>query len=388
MMVYLWLILAALALPQSTVLVSDGFEIEHVEAGRGRDVVLIHGFGDSIETWGRCWNLLAEEANVHAYNTLGVGRSNSPRFFHDPLLPPKGQPENPYPLYDLDTYVEQLLALLEAKKIKKAVLVGHSLGAQVALTVAALHPERVAGLVLIDPSGGSKMAPIVPQAYADIIGQVNGDDNKHTEALVRRILTDLLPDTQPLPDSLVHRFLAPWESAEGRRTIRNPIMQFRLQNPQVLYRAMTAGRVASGAKAPKHRVLVIWGEEDAWFPVEGMDEYLRHLPGASTLGVPQAGHLPHWEKPVTVCPALASFVGSKSGVLAPPSWTREDLVQCAKNTDEQANASHCLRALGFLAAGDTEVEDLILELATDAKIGAAAQLSLKDVSEARLVAIV
>lgn len=52
---------------------------------------------------------------------------------------------------DSETWCDDLVALLDAEGLDRAIVVGHSLGAQVALRLAARHPARVAGLVLIDP---------------------------------------------------------------------------------------------------------------------------------------------------------------------------------------------------------------------------------------------
>ncbi len=51
----------------------------------------------------------------------------------------------------LETWCDDLLALLDAEGAASAVVVGHSLGAQVALALAAAHPARVDALALIDP---------------------------------------------------------------------------------------------------------------------------------------------------------------------------------------------------------------------------------------------
>jgi pimeloyl-ACP methyl ester carboxylesterase len=50
-----------------------------------------------------------------------------------------------------ETWCDDLVALLDAERQAQAIVVGHSLGAQVALRLAQRHPARVAGLVLIDP---------------------------------------------------------------------------------------------------------------------------------------------------------------------------------------------------------------------------------------------
>lgn len=52
---------------------------------------------------------------------------------------------------DMDTWCQDLSAVLEAEGYDQALIVGHSLGAQVAVHFAARHPANVSGLVLIDP---------------------------------------------------------------------------------------------------------------------------------------------------------------------------------------------------------------------------------------------
>ena len=52
---------------------------------------------------------------------------------------------------DTETWCDDPVALLDAERVARAVVVGHSRGAQVALQMAARHSARVAGLMLIDP---------------------------------------------------------------------------------------------------------------------------------------------------------------------------------------------------------------------------------------------
>jgi pimeloyl-ACP methyl ester carboxylesterase len=62
----------------------------------------------------------------------------------------RGESDKPDKGYSLAHHNEDLLALLDHFGLKKAVLVGHSLGAHIAVRFAAVHPERVAKLVLVD----------------------------------------------------------------------------------------------------------------------------------------------------------------------------------------------------------------------------------------------
>jgi pimeloyl-ACP methyl ester carboxylesterase len=78
----------------------------------------------------------------------------------------------------LEIWCDDLLNVLDAERYERAVLVGHSLGAQVAVYFAARYPERVAGLVLIDPvlrealHGGARWLPRVAPLLRLVIGLI------------------------------------------------------------------------------------------------------------------------------------------------------------------------------------------------------------------------
>jgi len=100
---------------------------------RGRAVVCIHGLTANHTCWASVADLLSPAHRLIAYDLRGRGESD--------------KPETGYSLAHHD---EDLRGLLDHFGLGKAVLVGHSLGAHIALRFAAHHPERVAQLVLID----------------------------------------------------------------------------------------------------------------------------------------------------------------------------------------------------------------------------------------------
>jgi pimeloyl-ACP methyl ester carboxylesterase len=100
---------------------------------RGRAVVCIHGLTANHTCWASVADLLSPAYRLIAYDLRGRGESD--------------KPETGYSLAHHD---EDLRGLLDHFGLGKAVLVGHSLGAHIALRFAARHPERVAKLVLID----------------------------------------------------------------------------------------------------------------------------------------------------------------------------------------------------------------------------------------------
>ncbi|GAN79428.1 alpha/beta fold hydrolase [Acidocella aminolytica] len=102
----------------------------YCRAGSGPALVLIHGVGMHAGFWAPQMAAFAPHWDVIAYDTLGHGSS---------LLPP----DKP----DLGDYAGQLLALLDGLGLKRVSLVGHSMGALIALEFALAFPDRVNAVV-------------------------------------------------------------------------------------------------------------------------------------------------------------------------------------------------------------------------------------------------
>jgi pimeloyl-ACP methyl ester carboxylesterase len=100
---------------------------------KGPAVVGIHGLTANHVCWASVADLLSPSHRLIAYDLRGRGESDKPE--HG---------------YSLAFHNEDLLGLLDHFGLGKAVLIGHSLGAHIAVRFAATHPERVAKLVLVD----------------------------------------------------------------------------------------------------------------------------------------------------------------------------------------------------------------------------------------------
>ena len=100
---------------------------------KGPTIVCVHGLTANHTCWASVADLLSPAYRVIAYDLRGRGESDKPD---------KG--------YSLALHNDDLEGLLDHFNLKKPVLVGHSLGAHIALRFAATHPERVSKLVLVD----------------------------------------------------------------------------------------------------------------------------------------------------------------------------------------------------------------------------------------------
>ena len=123
----------SIKLPDGTTL---AYRVTQAEARRpGRALVLLHGLASNLTRWSEfvAHSSLAARWDLIRIDLRGHGGSPSP----GPLT--------------LERWADDIEAILEREGHPRAVLVGHCLGAHIAMTFAARRPDRTAGLVLIDP---------------------------------------------------------------------------------------------------------------------------------------------------------------------------------------------------------------------------------------------
>jgi pimeloyl-ACP methyl ester carboxylesterase len=122
--------------PAGTLAVDDG--------GRGGlPVVLVHSLAGNSTHWSAQLDHLRRSRRTVALDLRGHGRSE----------PPKNGD------YTIAGIAGDVAAVVDTLGLERFVLVGHSMGGGVALEYAGLHPDRVAGLVLLDPIGDGKQIP-------------------------------------------------------------------------------------------------------------------------------------------------------------------------------------------------------------------------------------
>ena len=106
--------------------------------------ILLHGFGASEFSWREVMEPLSRSGRVIAYDRPAFGLTERP-------MEGNWTGTNPY---SVQGNVELLDGLMDELGVDKAILVGNSAGGEVAAAYALEHPERVQGLVLVDPAVG------------------------------------------------------------------------------------------------------------------------------------------------------------------------------------------------------------------------------------------
>ena len=163
----------------------DGIRIDYEVVGRGPlPIILLHGWGGSAAFW----RDMVSRINLDGLQIIALtyrGHGNSDKATTG---------------YTLDQFANDVLAVADAAAAKRFVLVGFSMSGKFAQYVAAVHPDRVLGLVLIGPVPASEfpvpaeMARAWCDTQADRVAAFNAILAPFTKIPVRRELTELFLD--------------------------------------------------------------------------------------------------------------------------------------------------------------------------------------------------
>ncbi len=267
----------------------DGHRIAYVEAGQGPAVILVHGFGGSMWQWEYQQEALAAEHRVITLDLLGSGLSD--------------KPEIDYRAEDL---IDFFRGFMDSLEVPRATLVGNSMGAGLVIGMALTFPDRVDRLVLIGglPAGVQEKlaAPLVkravtmrPPTWLASVG--NWFLGRNT---TKKLLSEAVHDSELLTPLVIER------SYQNRQQpgLIPPLLAATRNLP--LWEEGFARRLHEIARP----TLVLWGAEDRIFPPDVGREIHESIPGSSFVLIPDAGHMPQWERPEAVNPILLEFLES------------------------------------------------------------------------------
>jgi pimeloyl-ACP methyl ester carboxylesterase len=257
---------------------TGAISLRYVRAGRGPTVVLVHGFGESLLSWRGVFDRLAARADVIALDLPGFGLSSKPL---------SG--------YATDSLAADLVGALATLGVRRAVLVGHSLGGAVVFAAALRDSSLVRALVLVDPALVGTPAPVSEARRSDTAGSHATPFITEYEALRTRFTAPHDPDWLAESDSA--RAYAPADDPLYRGAIAAVLREFDF--------AYLTDERARAWRAP---TLVLWGEYDEIFPLEAGRHLASRLERARFEVVPRSWHRPHVERPEETATLIERFV--------------------------------------------------------------------------------
>jgi pimeloyl-ACP methyl ester carboxylesterase len=270
-----------------------GYKRAFVHAGSGPALLLIHGIGDSSDTWSELIPILAQTHTVVAPDLLGHGRSDKPRAD-----------------YSVAGYANGMRDLLSILGIDRATVIGHSLGGGVAMQFAYQYPERCERLVLLATGGVcSEVHPLLRLAAwpnADFflpllqmrhVSRIGTRVFRLLQALdsdLGRDADDLLRVFDALPDTTARRAFV--------RTLRS-VIDWRGQAITMLDRCYLAVGMPT---------LLVWGARDAVIPLSHGQIANRAMPESRLVVFEKSGHFPHRSESLRFLEVLHEFLATTS----------------------------------------------------------------------------
>jgi len=265
----------AMAIAVTTVALSTGPTLSYSDQGdpSGPVLVLLPGPTDSWRSYEPVLEHIASWIRTVSVSQRGHGDSDKPATG-----------------YCVENFSGDVLALLDALDVDRAVLAGHSGSCLVARRVAIDAPERVAGLVL-------ESSPTTLHGDAALM------------ALVDSVVSEM---TDPIDPDFVRSFLADTSSPDVAPEVLDQLSGEVLKVPARVWPEMFAELLEyddssrlPGIFAP---VLLIWGSADGVVSRRMQDQLQECIQRADLIVYEDRGHTPRWEDPIRFATDVAAFV--------------------------------------------------------------------------------
>ncbi len=269
----------------------DGQEIYMRSAGQpdGPLALLIHGWSSSWYTWAPLLTALGTRFRCMAVDLPGYGRS-------------------PYPKQapTIAGYADLMAKLIERLSDRPVVVLGHSMGGQISMTLALRHPILVERLVLLNPVVSGRLSTFIRLVVAPHIFL---ERYRYTSALITAL--------ERTPISYQKQLMKPIMFAERAEVSAEDFARIRADARRpgqgkvraTCYTAMQQGDLRGKLGEIDAPALVLWGAEDNTVPLRDAGAVAAEWPNADLRLIPNAGHWPHFEQYTITLRYLASFLG-------------------------------------------------------------------------------
>ncbi len=272
--------------PASAFVDVDGLRLHYLDwGGSAPPLVMLHGFSGHAHTWDRTAAVLSNQYRVLALDQRGHGDSEwAPRYGSKPL-------------------VTDLLHFLDALKLNKVVLMGLSMGGNVAYLFAAMYPERVERLVILD------IGPEISSIGVDRIARSTAESDvfaSEEEAVARARAANARPTDADLRHRVVHNL----------RRLPNGTLTFKwdkaLRDGTAIRDEPTVAERWAAWRAVRCPTLLVRGDDSDILSPETAQRMLEENPNVTLVTVPDCGHSITLERPDGLREAMTPWLAATS----------------------------------------------------------------------------
>jgi len=241
----------------------DGNRVHYRDEGEGEVIVLIHGTASSLHTWDHWTETLAGHYRVIRMDLTGFGLTGPDHLAR----------------YEVSDDVRFIKGFLDALDIDQAHFAGSSLGGRIAWQYALEYPNEVQTLALLNSLGypQEKWPPPIQMAQWPVLDELM--THFSPKFMYEIGLKDVYYDKALVNDELVERY---YEISRypGNLAAFPARVKARLDKDASLIKQIAAP------------TLIMWGEEDLYFPVESAYRFGKDIDGSDLVIYPEIGHLP------------------------------------------------------------------------------------------------
>jgi pimeloyl-ACP methyl ester carboxylesterase len=249
-------------------------KVRYSVKGKGRVVVLLHGFLESLEVWDELAEKLSRSFRVIAMDLPGHGKTPHIGYIHT-----------------MEMMAQYVKSVLDSLQLRKYVVTGHSMGGYVALALGDLFPENISGLCLFHSSS-------MPDS-----------EEKKQDRL--RAIEAVKKDKVSFTNQLIDRLFAPENAGKLKSYVSRAKQIARNTSKQGIVNALAGMRerpsrekVIRGADYP---VLFIIGKQDSVLPYESLMVQAKQCRHPHVLVLEHTGHMGFYEAPEETFKAIRTF---------------------------------------------------------------------------------
>jgi len=253
-----------------------GQYIHYAETGNGPPIVLLHGLWGGLNEWEPIIEPLAENHRVIVMDFIGFHNSDKPDVhYHNALL------------------AQFLAGFIEALELRDVILMGHAMGANTATYTAYHHPERIAGLILVDGAGYRNPDRDLSQPLSEGMIRFRRVATGSSLATTRGLLERRVYNPNDVTDEWVENAFRMWVNSAAA------IGDMLLEGGDLTEEEM---------RQIKLPTLVVWGAEDKVFSPGNAERLSNDIEGSVVRIIDRAGHLPQVEATEAFLDAVLPFL--------------------------------------------------------------------------------
>ncbi|MGW9685094.1 alpha/beta fold hydrolase [Flagellimonas sp. 2504JD1-5] len=256
----------------------DGMQVHYRDEGNGTPILFLHGTSSSLHTWDGLTTLLKPKYRVIRIDLIGCGLTG------------------PHPKrdYSMEMYLSFIDDFANFLGLHKFIVAGNSWGGMLAWNFAALHPEHISGLILIN-SAGFKMSKM-PTRFKLVKSKAG-----------RWLLKTSMPKWM-VEKGLKEVLYSP--KIEKSWITRYQALMLRKGNGQafidiVRMRQLPKTELLAAIKVP---VLLLWGRHDKLYPLKQANLFLERIKTARLEVIEKSAHIPMEEAPSACAKGIDNFI--------------------------------------------------------------------------------